>query len=737
MRKTMFKKAILFVFLVFTIASLATFSFVEVALASPAYEAFTQYTETDPNSHITVTNSTHISADLNCSEDAYVYQQRGVDHFVGNFSHRLDVYVDNATGYTDPTSSVWALSDKVDNRKGLEDADENFLSTNVGETSYTFGYTTVGGTTKQFYSDDLVGCIFTSPSEATIIPRYIHFYASVGGGVKIKMAIYKNSDLSLVCQTEELTTESGATWRHARVTSYVTLETSTDYILCVWANGVYYIYYNAGTTAQTVEDVGLTYNGFPATFGKDATYDYKTSIYCSYAVTPTIELEESYGGSTYTDYCNASFDTWYYLLVKRASTTFTCGIYSTSALRNAGGVADVDTLTITLQSVVCYDYVFACLTYNDGTATDSVSVQVRNYDFRYTYEYTFLGLYNEVTGLRDGAVNVTAQFLEGYYPETFEVNGTYVYQHSQKPVYFRFNLTNYREYWLGSDEDTATIYIFDDSTTAYTIAFYDLAGVLSTYPFVEAKRYVNATLRIVEKQKVDVEKKAVIKLINGDLYTLVVTDGRTYTFGDLRVTDDTTIQLTLKGLEFPKETLMTYKNVRIYGTRAWDPSGTGNITITYQDVLNKTTSVKIDINYRNGTNAYTDTETSDSFNHIWASALNNTDYAVVCTITHEKYGSWEWKQYFPRTFSTAPFGLDFLGTLPFVTSTIIPAMLILFVAGAFSEINAEVGAFMGVVTALILTYMGWINIGAGYLVTAFCLAILMALVYSKRRVQMF
>jgi len=101
----------------------------------------------------------------------------------------------------------------------------------------------------------------------------------------------------------------------------------------------------------------------------------------------------------------------------------------------------------------------------------------------------------------------------------------------------------------------------------------DFAGILSEYSYIEAKRYVNATLRIVEKRQVDVENKIIMNLVNGVLYTIVIGDGDIYTFGDLRVTDDTTIVLTLKAVDFPKETLLTYNYVRIYGLRALGSDG--------------------------------------------------------------------------------------------------------------------------------------------------------------------
>jgi len=109
---------------------------------------------------------------------------------------------------------------------------------------------------------------------------------------------------------------------------------------------------------------------------------------------------------------------------------------------------------------------------------------------------------------------------------------------------------------------------------------------------------------------------------------------------------------------------------------------------------------------------------------------------VVCTITHERYGSWDWKQYFPRGFSEAPFGLGWFGTFPMVSTVIIPSFLILFAGGCFSVINAYAGAFSMCIMALILTYLGWIAISAGALIFAIALAFMLALVYTKARVDM-
>ena len=358
---------------------------------------------------------------------------------------------------------------------------------------------------------------------------------------------------------------------------------------------------------------------------------------------------------------------------------------------------------------------------------------------RYQTRFTFHGVFDETTGVlkseSERAVNVTSYFIEGVSSETFEVNGSLTFHIIPYPLYFHFDLgSNDREYWLSEDEGR-NIYIFDATLTTYTISFLDLAGVLKSNPFVEAQRLINGTLMTVEKRKVDIENKIQFSLVQGRTYNIIIQNGESYTFGDLLMTSTTSVQLTIKGIVFTKETLMTYKYVRIYGIRVFGTPN-GSITIIYQDTLNMTSSVAIYIKYKNGTNVYTATEYTGSFSHEWSNALNNTDYRVVCTITHGRYGVYSWKQYFPLHLSTMPWSLDWFGTsLPFNTAYIIPAILILFAGGCFSRINAEVGAFSMVIVAIIMAYMGWLPIPGSILVVAFTLAILMALIYAKRVVQ--
>jgi len=91
-------------------------------LASVHNEDFTTYTEVDSNDHIAVT-ANHIDFDAYANEDAYLYDDKGVDYF-GDFEHRIDIkpvsYSDN-----DIQVNVMLLSNDIDDAYGLHFYNKN------------------------------------------------------------------------------------------------------------------------------------------------------------------------------------------------------------------------------------------------------------------------------------------------------------------------------------------------------------------------------------------------------------------------------------------------------------------------------------------------------------------------------------------------------------------------------------------------------------------------------------
>lgn len=91
-----------------------------------AVEDFSTYTELDDNTRITVTASRVRWADLTAQEDAYVYKDKTVAYFSGDFTHILTVKV--TAGDTDGRTYVWAITNTVNDMKGIDDASGSYLS---------------------------------------------------------------------------------------------------------------------------------------------------------------------------------------------------------------------------------------------------------------------------------------------------------------------------------------------------------------------------------------------------------------------------------------------------------------------------------------------------------------------------------------------------------------------------------------------------------------------------------
>ena len=91
-----------------------------------ALENFTTYTETDPNSRITVTTTKVTWTSLTRNEDAHVYADKGVDYFAGNFEIQFTLRLNGGTGTGYP--GVLALTNTVDDLKGIDDASGSYLA---------------------------------------------------------------------------------------------------------------------------------------------------------------------------------------------------------------------------------------------------------------------------------------------------------------------------------------------------------------------------------------------------------------------------------------------------------------------------------------------------------------------------------------------------------------------------------------------------------------------------------
>jgi len=363
------------------------------------------------------------------------------------------------------------------------------------------------------------------------------------------------------------------------------------------------------------------------------------------------------------------------------------------------------------------------------------------------YNFNFYGLFDENTGylkdVSERAVNVTAYWNDGTASQTFEVNGTDYRYFDTHPQHFVFDLTGAdREYWLSADEgdaDTVDIYIFTDTLTAYTLSFRDWTGALSTYSWVSVMRYINGTSVVMDKRKVDEQNKVVMAMQEGKTYAIQVeaVAGTTYTWGDLTMTSDTTVDLVVKGLTFPQDVILTYRYVRAYGYRENYNTTYDSVVHLYEDTILNTDSVNISIYDGDDTliHSYECSDT-DSFTYTWSGAVNTTSYHSVVTISHGDYGTLVFRQSFLRGFEESPFDLSFLGSLPggISVSSLLPMGILLVVTLSFSALTAGIGGIVVVVLAGVLNIIGWVDIDANTLVFAAILAVIYAVLKNYKRV---
>jgi len=90
-----------------------------------ATEDFTTYSKLDANSRYTIIPSKITATDLPSTEDAYVYKDKGVNYFDGDFVHFLTVRMTAATD--GGRFYFWVLANAIDDTQGIEDASGDFL----------------------------------------------------------------------------------------------------------------------------------------------------------------------------------------------------------------------------------------------------------------------------------------------------------------------------------------------------------------------------------------------------------------------------------------------------------------------------------------------------------------------------------------------------------------------------------------------------------------------------------
>ena len=353
-----------------------------------------------------------------------------------------------------------------------------------------------------------------------------------------------------------------------------------------------------------------------------------------------------------------------------------------------------------------------------------------------TFVYTFHGPYDEEDGTYWGPVDVRVYSFYGE-SQTFNLNSTsspYQLNMTYQPLCFAFQFPLERRIYPIQQEADYWVLGNNSISYIYSLTVKDLGNFIDDATYMEACRYINGTLRVVERRPVDVVNPVTLTLQYMSPYRIILRSKNKDQIHIIDITADDEVEkiLVISGIDFTDKVKLAYKYIRI---EAFRETAT-KIKINYEDTMQKTISAYFEIEFMNGTEAWNGTLTADSGSLTWTEADAETDYRVKATIDHEVlHGSYlEYETYVPAVAASGfPFDLSALGTFPIPSHNVFPMLLIVFVACCFSALTAGVGIVITVIMAGIFQYIGLMEIPSTAITLAISLAILFSVAQAKRR----
>jgi len=357
------------------------------------------------------------------------------------------------------------------------------------------------------------------------------------------------------------------------------------------------------------------------------------------------------------------------------------------------------------------------------------------------YHYVIHGPYYENGNVANCTANVTLQ-IANLPSENYFLNGTdgiaddVTIGVEQLGLVFTWNISSYnytRVYYL-TDAFFEEIWIFIPDPNVpfnlYTFTITDFAGVSDAY--LESIINVNGQNRIVERQKLDVINAVPFYFVWAKRYDLHLTCNRgSYTWSFIALTE-TSQNLIITSDMFPT----LYPGLIVY-TKALRMNATW-IQTNYTDNNLLTSWVKVDIQYKSGfawLTAYSVNNTGNTHKIDWYSADSAKDYVVqVTALRNSELKTWSFSCPKPAA-SANPFEglLDILGTFPFPAANLVGLFIVLSVFAVFSYAYLPVGCLLGVITAMVLRYIGWLQTSWALLGLAMVISIFVALSEAKKK----
>lgn len=349
------------------------------------------------------------------------------------------------------------------------------------------------------------------------------------------------------------------------------------------------------------------------------------------------------------------------------------------------------------------------------------------------YTYTLFGAYEEVAGLRDGAMNVTI-YKVGQAPEQHELDGEYPFycaEYEGSVVEMDLGFNESRVYYLMYDSEDIYVFRPTQPYNYYYFTVVDFVGITNGY--LETQINVNGTDYVVERWKLDILNDIPFTMSWGRSYQIVLKcDQGTYIFGFYVAGAKSTYTLPITYATFP-DVADTAQGVFISASR----TSATSIQTNYTDSNEQTNWVQVQI-YQSLNNqlAYSTNNTGHSQQILWSSANGQADYYVKVTVNSSRFGIDVWIIQTPALFEgyENPWGsLSILGTFIIPVQYLVGFVVVLAFFSVFSTFSAPLAGIVGVIVAAILVVINWLNIPASWLAICMGMAILVAIsIYRKR-----
>lgn len=350
--------------------------------------------------------------------------------------------------------------------------------------------------------------------------------------------------------------------------------------------------------------------------------------------------------------------------------------------------------------------------------------------------YNLFGAINE-QGYYDSAINCTLYRTDDS-PLTVEVDGWQNVTETQDQIVWKWDLgyNETRSYYLMEGNETIYVVIPTEPYYTYYFSIVDYLGVSnSTHPaYLETLINVNGTDTVVERWRTDVLNQMPFTCTWGTAYKMRLVCSRgTYYYPTFVAGASTTALLTVTSDMFPV-TPTDINQLTVSAVR----SNSTYIQSVYSDALSETTWIYMAV-YESG-NATVITSTNVTANTLtwnWYGADNQISYYVRIIALHDRRGELEWIKLLPVPYTaTNPWsGLTaILGdNFPISPDQFIGIGILLFFFAVPSYANAGVGVVLGVITAMILTYIGWLDMGWTWLTSALAIAFIVLFSMYKEK----